>query len=277
MHTRDNHEYCSIFFVPSYISPENRTKRRNRTLASQKTTNNTPVEGDGSETHCPNCRSADAYRLGDGRYKCKQCKKKFSAGKTRSKLTIETLSSLAEDFWNMETAEQCSQRLGINRKTAQSYYDLLRKEIALCNTKELDNVIHQKTDNPSQPDGDKLPVFWSLLHQGQILIVFPEDRIITLRQDELPQFQGISEIYTNSPLARANRVLDKFYRRTLWADKETDEQHLRDFWRQAKLNLTQYRGGSKTRFPLFITEMAFRFNYRENEGSIRILQQMING
>lgn len=213
--------------------------------------------------------------MSDGRFKCKQCKKKFSARSNRARISSATLSSLAEHFWNMDTAEQCANSLGINRKTAQSYYDRLRGNIARSNATALKQITHRSPLRSRRRGNGKLPVFWSLLQQNQIRIVFPEAQSFSLEKQDLPDVQGVSEIYTNSPAALKNRVLDKFYRRTLWARKETDEKLLQQFWRLAKINLARYRGGCKNKFPLFIEEMAFRFNHRESEGAIPLLQESL--
>lgn len=176
----------------------------------------------------------------------------------------------------MKTAEQCANCLGINRKTAQSYYDRLRTKIAEENFSALQKITGRPQDKNSRYESSKLPIFWALLHHSQIRIIFPEAQPFSLGKNDLPEIQGISEIYTDSPSAKRNTMLDKFYRRTLWARKETDEKLLQEFWRQAKINLMQYRGGCKRRFPLFIEEMAFRFNHRESEGAIRLLQKKIS-
>lgn len=229
----------------------------------------------GSQIHCPACMQTETYRLGDGRYKCKQCKKKFSAQRNKAKISSEKLNNLAELFWQMKTAEQCAKQLEINRKTAQSYYDRLRSIMA----KENARTRHQLVSNPqgisSTRGNGKLTIFWSLLLQNQVHVIFPATPLFSLEKNDLPEVQGISEIYTNSPSAKRNVIIEKFYRRTLWARKETEEKQLQEFWRQCKINLMKYRGGCKSRFPLFIEEMAFRFNHHEREDVIRLLQNKL--
>lgn len=225
---------------------------------------------------CPECCNTDVYLLGDGRYKCKRCKKKFSAQRTRARIPADKLRALTEHFWSMKTAEQSAKHLGINRKTAQNYYDRLRTNIARDNARALQSIPAPRRKKSPVGGNGKLPVFWSLLHHNRIRIVFPETRTFSLDKKDLPEVQGVSEVYTSSPSALRDVVLDRFYRRTLWARKETDEKCLQKFWRQAKTNLARYRGGCKNKFPLFIEEMAFRFNHHENQGVIRLLEKMIN-
>ena len=229
----------------------------------------------GSQVHCPACMQTEIYRLGDGRYKCKQCKKKFSAKRNKAKISSEKLAALAALFWQMQTAEQCAKQLEINRKTAQNYYDRLRSIMAKENARTLLQLINNPQGLSSTRGNDKLPVFWSLLLQNQIHVIFPATLLFSLEKHDLPEVQGVSEIYTNSPSAKRNVILEKFYRRTLWARKETDEKQLQEFWRQCKINLMKYRGGCKSRFPLFIEEMAFRFNHHEREDVIRLLQNKL--
>lgn len=226
---------------------------------------------------CPACCQSEAYRLADGRYKCKECKKKFTPKRNRSRISPEKLHTVADQFWAMQTAEQCAQALNINRKTAQSHYSKLRVEIAEDNLNALDQMKKRPMDRGRQENNGKETVFWSLVQNKQILIIFPETQHFSLLEKDLPEAQGLSEIYTNSTSAKRNLVVDKFYRRTLWGRTEADEKLLQDFWRQTKINLMAYRGGCKSRFPLFITEMAFRFNHRESESAISLLRQKISG
>lgn len=226
---------------------------------------------------CPVCQQQETYRLADGRYKCKQCKKKFSLKQTRARVSSDTLNAIAAQFWEMKTAEQCAHELDINRKTAQNYYSKLRDNIAGENARALDRMNLKSTSKGPHTALGKHPVFWFLIEHNQIRIIFPEIQGFSLQEKDLPAAQGVSEIYTNSPAARKNIVLDKFYRRTLWVRKETDDKLLQDFWRQTKLNLMKYRGGCKSNFPHFITEMAFRFNHRESEGTIHLLCNKISG
>lgn len=225
---------------------------------------------------CPGCSSPEAYCLSDGRYKCKQCKKKFTPNRKKSRVPEETVLLIARGFWELKTAEQCAHELGINRKTAQSYYSKIRRNIAMQNDEGLKSLHIKAAIETATSEQDKHPVFWFLVHHGTIHVVFPEGLNFSLHEEDLPDTQGISQIYTDSLMAKNNIILDKFYRRTLWARKETDEKKLQEFWRYSKINLMRYRGGSKSRFPLFITEMAFRFNHQESGDAICLLEKILS-
>lgn len=228
------------------------------------------------DLRCPACLRTDLYCLSDGRYKCKHCKKKFSARHKKTRIPAEKQALLTKLFWNMQTAEQCANSLDINRKTAQNYYDLLRTGIASENRRTLQKLTGSLKPLPADENQSRHIVFWSLLLKNRVHILFPATQLFSLRQADLPEVQAISEIYTNSPSAKRNVILEKFYRRTLWARKETDEDHLRGFWRQAKINLMSYRGGCKRKFPLFIEEMAFRFNHDKDPDAIQKLQKILS-
>lgn len=225
---------------------------------------------------CPHCNNGEAYRLSDGRYKCKLCKKKFTPNRKKSRVPEEIVKALARQFWELKTAEQCAQSLGINRKTAQSYYARIRRGIAAENLAAFDAIHTVPPTATAADDKDMHTVFWALLHDNLIRIVFPEQLNFSLQEDDLPDSQGLSLFYSNSLRAKTDIIIDKFYRRTLWARKETDAQKLQDFWRYSKINLMKYRGGSKSRFPHFITEMAFRFNHQEREDVFRFMEALIN-
>lgn len=251
--------------------------RRIRPLDDRPTTGEGQTRTPPSEPCCPACQQREAYRLADGRYKCKRCKIKYSSKRTRARVSPATLHAIAESFWAMQTAEQCSEILDINRKTAQSYYSLLRSAIYDKNRSVLQQMGKASPGGDDPLHTDHYPVFWSLIQHQRLWIIFPERPAFSLREEDWPDGQGISEVFTRSRAARNNIVLDKFYRRTLWARNKADELLLQQFWRQAKINLARYRGGSKSRFPHFITEMAFRFNHHESEGALRLLRGSISG
>jgi len=85
------------------------------------------VRGGGED--CPACGAAAPYRLGDGRRKCRCCRRRYTPGGRGSRLPPETLRRLALCFWQMLPARQAARVAGVNRKTAQRHYGLLRRAI----------------------------------------------------------------------------------------------------------------------------------------------------
>jgi len=83
----------------------------------------------GADESCPECGAEAPYRLGDGRSKCRRCRRRYTPGGRGSRLPPEALRRLALCFWQMLPARRAARVAGVNRKTAQRHYDLLRRRI----------------------------------------------------------------------------------------------------------------------------------------------------
>jgi len=267
-----------LVFLCVLNNQSGKTDQADETQNLTKTKNTTIGNSQGSDISicCPACHYQKTYFLSDGRHKCKQCKKKFTLHRTKARVSADTLKAIAKQFWEMKTAEQCAHDLHINRKTAQNYYSRIRENLYLENSIALAQMHFGSFNHENPTESGKYSVFWFLLEQNQIRIIFPDEQTFLFQKEALPTVQGVAEIYTNSPAARNNIVMDKFYRRTLWVRNAANENRLQDFWRQSKLKLMRYRGGCKSNFPHFITEMAFRINHGESEGAINLLLEKIS-
>jgi len=58
------------------------------------------------------------------------------------------------------------------------------------------------------------------------------------------------------------------------ASASSESSDLLKFWPFARQGLKHYRGGFRKRFGLYLTEMAFRFNYREETPAIKRLLEL---
>ena len=217
-------------------------------------------ENSTEQATCPHCSATDAYQLADGRRKCKTCKKKFSTNKNSTRLSASLLDRIADHFWTGDPAEQCAPELNINRKTAQIHYQRLRQIIFTENLSTVGTVLLKGSAETEQ---GRHPAFWILLCNGHIVIGFP-DQHTRPDPERDSNLIAAAEVFSTSATALASRTLDKLYRRTLWAREAQAEQTLSLFWRETKQHLSRYRGGRNNQFLFFVTEMAFRFNHKED-------------
>src|SRR6266568_9501302 len=82
------------------------------------------------EIACPGCGSLEYYTLSDQRLQCVRCRKKYSAGNRRNKLSLHAGQAIARSFWEMLPASAAAEQQGVNSKTVQKCYDMLRRNIA---------------------------------------------------------------------------------------------------------------------------------------------------
>jgi len=245
-------------------------------------------------THCPICNYRFHYHLSDGRRKCKRCGKKFThKPKPRGrKLAAEVLKEIARLFWLGVPAARTARSLGICNLTATRYYGRIRERIAQDRKAELGKLHGSIEADESYFGGirkgkrgrgaaGKIPVF-GLLKRGS------EVRVILLKACDSDNLIGAikenveldSIVYTDSFSAYRKLSLSGFRHMRInheerFADGRVHINGIENFWGYAKLRLKAYYGGFKQNFPLFIREMEFRFNHRNDPNVLSYLQDII--
>ena len=192
----------------------------------------------------------------------------------------------------MVPAVSSSSRLGLNRKTIQRYYLILRLrimrererslrerfgEISL-DTAHFDRLFAGGTGNSRH---ERSPVFGIIKRDGEAWIVLPgktgdaaagEKRIV-------PDCW----VYARDLGAYETKDIDRFLCVTGSGTERPGScplhgNHREDFWLFAKHRLKKYYGGFKQNFPLFIREMEFRYNHRDDaDAVVYLLKLLANG
>ena len=214
---------------------------------------------------CPFCGGRRLYKLGDGRRKCRDCRRRFTPNPMGSRLDQSVLEKLPGLFWDLVPAEEASLELGLNRKTVQRYYRKMRRAIA-----------DYRPD--SSPDKQTA---WTMIgfFQGYW-------RVGGLSND----LAGVFPVFGLARLGRQVRVimaqnradytrLDANSMRLATADGEAagdgangGQRLAREFWNFARPRLGAYHGGWKANLPMFLQEMEFRFNFRNSPGPPDLLR-----
>jgi transposase len=242
--------------------------------------------------HCPACGGRQSYKLSDGRRQCKRCRKKFTARSNRNRLSKEPVKEIARLFWLLVPASRVAADLGVNRKTVLRYYTLLRERIALERDKELEQLAGEVEVDESYFGGvrkgkrgrgaaGKVPVFGLLKRNGEVRVVFPE-RVNreTLHGAIKVHVKPQSWVYSDG-LNLYDRLDIEGFKHVRICHDETfgnGKAHINgieNFWGFAKRRLKMYHGGFKKNFPLFIREMEFRFNHRNDENVVDYLFNLI--
>jgi transposase len=242
----------------------------------------------GVHISCPECKGRKTYRLADGRRKCARCRKKFTPRARKPRIPRETLKELVRLFWLMVPAERAARDLGINRKTALRHYTRLRALLLAECQAETEPMQGEVEVDESYFGGyrkgirgrgaaGKIPVFGLLKRKGAVHVVFPA----RLDQDTLHreiQDHVVPQSWVYSDGYKAYDKLDlKGFRHVRIDHSKTlgrARNHINgieNFWGFAKRRLKMYHGGWKRNFRLFLKELEFRFNHRDDPDVLDLL------
>ncbi len=211
------------------------------------------------ERGCPACGSTVAWRLGDGRRKCRPCGRRYTS-QPRRRLPAEIRRRLALCFWQMVPTRQAATAAQLNRKTVQRYYRVLRREIC-CGDDWSETVVAGGTGESTGA------VAGLVLKGGGIRVVSPQTAM---------QVPECALIYLRSEGPALPRALSDLQ---LWVGGSggaADEAFVR-FWSFAGRLATMTRGQHLQDVPLFFREVAYRVNQRENPRVIDNLCRLIDG
>ena len=261
-------------------------------IVCRKSTVDFPTRKNVEHVHCPVCGYRQSYKLSDGRRKCKRCGKRFTPGARKGRLPNETVKEIVRLFWLLVPAARVARDLGVNRKTVLRYYTLLRERIAFERDKELEQLAGEVEVDESYFGGvrkgkrgrgaaGKVPVFGLLKRNGEVRVVFPErlDRKTlqgAIKQHVKPQSWVYSDgyqVYDRLDIEGFKHV--RISHDETFGNGKAHINGIENFWGFAKRRLKMYHGGFKKNFPLFIREMEFRFNRRNDSEVVTYLLKLI--
>ena len=203
---------------------------------------------------CPSCGGMESYLLGDGRHKCKHCQLKYTPSPRPGRLEAPVLRALARHFWLMSPMDQVARELGLNRKTVQRYFHLIRGRIVRRGQgregqgpPDLRGLFtgRVRAGNHGQDQSATVPIFGLAVDGlGKVRLVFV-DGFGDCSGLDLASVAYVPLIPpAPDPRAAGQTALP------------------RAFWNFARQNLKHYRGGYKKILPNYLREMEFRFNHR---------------
>jgi len=235
---------------------------------------------------CTRCRSYQTYRLAGKRYRCKRCHYTFHdfTGRCISKLRITCKSWLwLIKLFELEvSACQASRQTRLSYPTALKGYDLIRYAIItsaddaeelLAGEIELDESYFggRRKGKRGRGAAFKVPVF-GILERNGVVQVEPVKDVSAQRLMEMTikKVRRGSIVYTDK--FRSYDALMFCGYRHLRVDHgqqfsagKVYINGLEGFWSYAKQRLAKFHGVSKEKFPLYLKEMEFRYNYREHD------------
>lgn len=233
---------------------------------------------------CPRCGSRKLLRLSDGRRRCSACRYSFRSEFTGrwiagARLTCAMWLRVIKLFELELSTRRIARELGLSYPTAHKAVMLIRMAILaqepdahqiLAGEIELDESYFggRRKGKRGRGAAQKVPVFGILERKGKVIVeVVPDVTAKTLIGLTKQVVRRGSIVYTDK--WRSYDTLMCCGYRHLRIDHEVRFANgkvyvngLEGFWSFAKERLIKHHGVSHQYFPLYLKELAFRYNHR---------------
>jgi transposase len=252
---------------------------------------------------CPRCGTAGAYRLAEGRWRCRACRYTFGlltdTWLEACRLPAATWLWLLKLFELELVAQRAGVQLGLSYPTALRAYTTVRRamlasaEPALFQQEvEADESYfgpRRSSRHRGQGTGRaapaKIPVFGILERHGRVHVsVVPDCSAESLLRETLRAVRRGSLVYTDrwqgydTLTFCGYRHLRVDHGRRFSRPSASGKVHingLEGFWSYAKGRLQKHHGVSPAKFPLYLYEMQFRYNNRDRDLFDLLLQLLV--
>ena len=235
---------------------------------------------------CPRCRARKLYHLKDQRRRCARCRYTFhdftSRWINRGGLTPGQWLRIVKLFELELSARRVAQQMGLSYNTALKAIDTIRASILahardaealLGGEIELDEAYFggKRKGKRGRGAAGKVPVFGILEREGRVSVeVVPNVRAETVLGLTVKKVRRGSIVYTDRFHAYDALMFCGY--RHLQVDHSRHFSRgrvyingLEGFWSYAKERLMKHHGISPLKFPLYLKELEFRYNHREEE------------
>jgi transposase len=233
--------------------------------------------------HCIRCDERRVYRLKERRYRCASCAHTFGdfTGTWLAEVRIAPRMWLwVLKLFELEvTALQAARQTGLSYPTVLRAFTVIRRAILareepalLREEVEADESYfgaRRKKGKRGRGAAGKIPVFGILERKGKVKVsVVPNVSTRTLMDKTVTLVKRGSLVYTDR--FASYDALTFYGYQHLRVDHavrfSTGRVHingLEGFWSYAKGKLFKHHGVSPSRFPLYLYEMQFRYNHRQ--------------
>jgi transposase len=235
---------------------------------------------------CPRCKARKLYSLSDKRYRCSRCRYTFHdfSGRwiNRGSLTCGQWLRVLKLFELEVSTRKVAAQLGVSYNTALKAIDTIRMailahardaDVLLGGEVELDEAYfggHRKGTKGRGAAGN-VPVFGILEREGQVSVeAVPNVKAQTVLGLTVKKVRRGSIVYTDK-----YQIYDALmfcgYRHLRvdhgkqFARGRVYINGLEGFWSYAKERIMKFHGVSHHKFPLYLKEMEFRYNHRQND------------
>lgn len=235
---------------------------------------------------CITCRSYKIYRIAGKKYRCKRCGYKFHdfSGRWLNKLNI----SFKKWLWIIKlfelevSARKIAQQVQLSYPTVLRAVTIIRIAIA-ADSKDAKDLFNGEIELDESYFGgrrkgkrgrgayNKVPVFGILERNGTVLVEVVKDVTAeSLLSMTVKTVRRGSIVYTDK-FKSYNALMFCGYRhlrvnhKKRFASGKVYINGLEGFWSYAKERFMKFHGVSKEKFPLYLKEMEFRYNNRNND------------
>ncbi|MEA2004030.1 MAG: IS1595 family transposase, partial [archaeon] len=224
---------------------------------------------------CFYCGKYGLYRLKDKRLKCKACNVKYSLIQLKKNLQILYF------FYLELSARMAAKELGLSYPTAHAKHHMFRENIADYLTQEFNKLSGELELDESYFGGkrkgrrgrgayNKAIVFGVLERNGKVYTkVVPDVSKETLMDEIKKKTKKGSVFYTDcfksyKSLKQYGKHL-KINHQYTFGKSHNHINGLEGFWSYAKERFQKYHGINKNNYPLYLKEMEFRYNHRDED------------
>ena len=230
---------------------------------------------------CIFCDKYGLYKLKDKRVKCKHCKKKYSLNQLKRDLEILYY------FYLEISARKTARELNLNYRLVHRRFMQFRRLIAdYCNNEtqklngelELDESYFggKRKGKRGRGANNKAIVFGILERKGRVhTVIVPDVSADTLMGAIKEKTNKGSVFYTDD--WKSYNSLEQYGKHNIikhsqdeFAKEKNHINGIEGFWSFAKERFHKYHGIKKNNYPLYLKEMEFRFNNR-NESVFNLL------
>ena len=238
------------------------------------------------QRYCPRCNSRNLYKLSTGYRRCKRCFYTFHdfTGRwiSRGDLSSGQWLRIIKLFELEISTRKIARQLRIAYNTAYKAVTTIRMSI-LSHAHDADRLLNGEVELDESYFGGrrkgkrgrgaagKIPVFGILERDGLVSVqVVPDVKAETLLQMTIKKVRRGSIVYTDK--FRGYDALMFCGYRHLQVDHGKNFSRgrvyingLEGFWSFSKERLMKHHGISPRRFPLYLKDMEFRYNNRDND------------
>jgi transposase len=235
---------------------------------------------------CPCCRTRKLYKLQEGRYRCSRCEYTFHdfSGRwlNRGRLSPVQWLSLIKLFELEVSVRKMALQLNVSYRAVYGAVTTIRLAI-LSHTEDsqalLDGEIEldeayfggRRKGNRGRGATGKVPVFGILERDGLVHVsVVPDVSAATLLKLTVKKVRRGSVVYTDK-FKSYDSLMFCGYRHLkvdhgkYFSSGKVYINGLEGFWSWAKERFIKHHGVSKKYFPLYLKELEFRYNNRNND------------
>ena len=243
---------------------------------------------------CHACGHRKTYRLSEGRYRCGRCRHTFGLRTGtwlgQSKMSLSRWLWLIKLFELEVTPHQAAGQLGVSYPTTWRAYTIMRRAILaqqepalLKREVEADESYFggRRKGRRGRAAAGKVPVFGILERRGRVSVtVVPNVQAKTLMEQTLQKVKRGSLVYTDKfggydALTFCGYRHLKVNHRKHFTQGRVHINGLEGFWSYAKTRLLKHHGVSPRFFPLYLYEMQFRYNNRNQDLFDLILNALV--